>query len=273
MLLLSVLFSCNQQTEEPAPVVQDPCPEIALDGLTRDWVKVSGSQADHTYRIRIFEEGPADALVFKAWYVGGGFGKISMTGELRTDDLMLTDDREPVGDETVTRLYFQPHKPKCAMRVVEVKLPADGKEKQVGAGYVEWLPMPDEPSFTYRPCDGQAFVGKAATGWKVAKKETEVGVNPVTALGEEVSVGAWSVAEEDGDPSCIYDMDLYFDDRPVEGDPVPAGQVNAEGRRHWLATFRAPFSGNHHFELYRHRSCEGGERELVGVACIEAILD
>ena len=272
MLLLTALFACNEQAQTDAPVAEDPCPEISLEGLEGDWVKVSGSQADHTYRVRIFKEGDA----WKAWYVGGGFKKVEMKGELRTEDLVLTQDAELSGDP-IPRLYFQPHKPKCAMRVVEVKLTAgdDGgeKETQVGAGYVEWLPMPPEPPFTYQPCDGQAHVAKAAEDWKVAKKELEEGVNPVTALGEEVSVTAWSVAEEDGDAACTFDMDLYFDDRPVEGEPVVAGDVNSEGRRKWAATFRAPYSGNHHFELYRHKTCEGGSRELVAVSCIEAILD
>jgi hypothetical protein len=35
----------------------------------------------------------------------------------------------------------------------------------------------------------------------------------------------------------------------------------------------APYSGNHHFELYRHRSCGGGPRELIDVRCIEAVLE
>jgi hypothetical protein len=272
MLLLTALFSCNQQAETPEPVADDPCPEISLEGLEGDWVKVSGSQADHTYRVRIFKEGDG----WGAWYVGGGFKKVAMKGELRTDDLVLTAEGT-LGADPLPRLYFQPHKPKCAMRVVEVKVKAgeDGAEKetQVGAGYVEWLSMPPEPPFTYRPCDDQAYVAKAATDWKVAKKEEAEGVNPVAALGEEVPVTAWSVAADDGDEACTYDMDLYFDDRPVEGAPVAAGEVNSEGRRAWPAVFRAPYSGNHHFEMYRHRTCDGGARELVAVSCIEAILD
>ena len=269
MMLLTALLACDSAPEAP-PVVDDPCPEISLDGLAGDWGKVSGSQFDHKVRTRIFKEGDA----WQAWYVAGGFRKVAMKGEMRAEDLVLTEDRE-IGADPVVRLYFQPHKPKCAMRVVEVRVTStEGKERetQVGNGYTEFVAMPEEPAFTYRPCVADAVVAKAATDWKVAKKELEEGINPVTALGDEVAVTAWTVAEEDGDAACSYDMDLYFDDRAVEGAPVAAGGIT-DGHRAWPAVFRAPYSGNHHFELYRHRTCEGGQRELIAVSCIEAILD
>ena len=155
MMLLTALLACDSAPEAP-PVVDDPCPEISLDGLAGDWGKVSGSQFDHKVRTRIFKEGDA----WQAWYVAGGFRKVAMKGEMRAEDLVLTEDRE-LGADPVLRLYFQPHKPKCAMRVVEVRVTStEGKEKetQVGAGYIEFVAMPEEPAFTYQPCVADAVV-------------------------------------------------------------------------------------------------------------------
>ena len=45
------------------------------------------------------------------------------------------------------------------------------------------------------------------------------------------------------------------------------------GFRHWyVADWYAPYSGNHHFQVYRYRTCPGEERTLLGVDCLEAAL-
>ena len=67
-------------------------------------------------------------------------------------------------------------------------------------------------------------------------------------------------------------MDLYFDDLFVdELSPMPAGEV-VDGQRQWFHTWEAPYTGNHHFEMYRYRTCAGGARELIAVAGLDAIL-
>ena len=42
--------------------------------------------------------------------------------------------------------------------------------------------------------------------------------------------------------------------------------------RHWTHTFEAPYTGNHRFELHRYRACDGGARELIGVAGTDAAM-
>jgi hypothetical protein len=275
-ILLGALVACGD--EEPVQTAPaDPCPEISLDGMAGDWIKVQGSSGDHKTRLRVLTEGGA----WSGWYVNGGFRKMQMSGELRTEDLMLTQvptgakkDAFDQGQDTITRLYFQPNKKKCSMRVVEVRLSmVEGKEKeqQVGAGYTEYLPFPESQEFTYRPCDDSAFIDEAARSWKVARKQLDEGsVNPVGALGEAVPVVAW--VEDPALEGCTYDADLYFDDRPAEGkQAVPATTVDGMlrfGADDWYA----PYSGNHHFEIYRYKTC-GGERELMAVSCLEAVLD
>ena len=277
MFLLGALVACGDEEPAQAPAQEDPCPEISMDGMAGDWIKVQGSSGDHKTRLRILNEGGS----WSAWYVGGGFRKAEMAGEMRAEDLMLTQvptgakkEAFDKGQDTITRLYFQPYKKKCAMRVVEVRVSLEeGKEKeqQVGAGYTEFLPFPENQEFTYRPCDDSAFIDEAAKSWKVAKKQKDEGsINPVGALGESVPVAAW--IEPPGKEGCTYDADLYFDDRPAEGkQAVPA--TEAEGMLRFGADdWYAPYSGNHHFEIYRYETC-GGSRELMGVSCLEAVLD
>ena len=92
-------------------------------------------------------------------------------------------------------------------------------------------------------------------------------------LGEQLPVGTWSDAAADGPEACAYTMDLYFDDRPLEGGQgLAAGEVKG-GERRWYHEYFAPYSGNHFFEMYRYRACEGAARELIAVACIEGILN
>lgn len=78
---------------------------------------------------------------------------------------------------------------------------------------------------------------------------------------------------------CTYDMDLWLDDRPARGKDgtrlpaVPAGDVIGGKRQRLVPACYAPDSGSHHFELHRFRTCADGKRELVGVACLEAVLE
>jgi len=273
-----MLTACGGE-EAQAPAVDDPCPEISAEGYANDWIKVAGKTANHTYRIRIFEDGGA----WKAWYVGGFFTKLRMKGVVRTNDLQLTEvpdergaARYASGEKNLARLYFSPNKSKCAMRVMEVKVSESGGkevEKQVGS-YIEYLKFPEGgPEFTYRPADEALFLGAAAKKLQVAQKELDTlgQPNPGVPFGEAVPVGMWSDADADGDAACTYDFDLYFDDRIVEDkQKLPAGAVSS-GKRHWQVDAYAPYSGNHHFELYRYRTC-GGERALIAVAGNVAVL-
>ena len=80
-----------------------------------------------------------------------------------------------------------------------------------------------------------------------------------------IPVGTWSEVAKDGDQSCSFEMDLYFDGRLIDGGTgIAAGPVDGE-YRHWTYTWEAPYSGNHNFELYRYRKC-GDERTLLGIA-------
>ncbi|MCB9745709.1 MAG: hypothetical protein H6740_24255 [Alphaproteobacteria bacterium] len=276
-LLFLPLLACEQGEPEAPPPPEDPCPEVGLETLAGDWIRVSGSKGDHTQRVRVLEG------LNEAWYVGGGFTKKRMTAEKRPNDLMMTEQvsgaREEAfkaGTDSIERLYFRPNKKKCAMQAVHVRVEmVDGKEKetQTHSGFLEYLPFPQSGGFSFRPCDEPVYIGKAAESWAEAKRQIDAQKLDVSeTLGEQVPAGAWSDPAQDGPESCSYTADLYFDDQPVEGKQGVAASLES-GRRKWFDRWYAPYSGNHHFEIYRYRECEGLERELIAVACLEGILE
>jgi len=284
-ILLSAIIGCGGGEPAAPPPAADKCPHISLEGLAGDWLQVKGQAADHTHRFRIMKRGER----WSAWYVGGFFKKVQMEGALRAEDLQLTEalDGEALaawkkGERARARIYVQPYKKRCAMRVSVVDLkwvggPGGGSEKEStkgGAPYVEYLPVPEEYDFTYRPCDEPLYLARAAKSRQGAKAQAAKGGPEAGApLGEQLPVGTWSDAKADGPEACAYTMDLYFDDRPLEGGQgLAAGDV-VGGERAWYHEFYAPYSGNHHFEMYRHRQCDGGARELIAVACIEGVLN
>ena len=283
MVALLGLAACSDNEEEAAApaaaVASEKCPNVHLDKLATRWIKVDGSTADHTHRFEIVDKGGT----YEMWYTGGFFTKKRMAAERRSSDVKFTEvptgkkkEQFEAGIDSIDRLYVEPRIEKCALRVsvMTVKM-KDGKESEVPKpGFVEYLPFPEGQELTFRPCDGPLFLGKAASDKAVADKQLEeLGVpDAAHGLGEKIPVGVYTDAAADGDASCSYTMALYFDDAPVDGKKdVPAGQV-ADGLRHWyVPEWYAPYSGNHHFEMYRYKTCADA-KELIGVSCVEAAL-
>lgn len=261
--------------------IEKGCPTMST--VAGDYLLVAGGAPDHTRRFRIMDDGGR----YTMWYTGGGFGARVMAGEKRDHDIQFTevpDDRKKAayeaGTEPLIRVYVEPRLEKCALRTSILDVYSSGGkqvEKAAGkTGFLEYVRFPENQEIAWQPCDGPAFLYDAAKDPKVAARQLEdLGTpKPDHMLGEAIPVAAWTDAAADGDPSCSFDMDLYFDDLPVQegGKALPAGDV-VDGQRHWLVpAWKAPYSGNHHFSIYRYRTCGGGERELIGVSCLEAVL-
>jgi hypothetical protein len=275
-MLLSLLALACTPAEEPVAVVEDPCPEIALDKLAGDWIKVEGSKGVHDFRVRVNADN-------SAVYVDGGNTRRKMSGELRENDLVLTEVPDAArkaaveaGEDNLKRLYLEPNKKTCAVRASEMHVTMkDGKEIEKPVNktpYIEFLPFPEGQVFSFSLCEDTLYVEEAAKNWKVAEKEIKRGeVNKVASLGESIPVAAWSIAAEDGDAACTYTVDTWFDGRPKEAG-IAASAVSGE-RRQYLHNFNAPYSGYHLLEMHRYKQCDGGEKELIAVDCLEAVLD
>ena len=284
------ISACEQKPAEPEQV-EDPCPKIALDKLAGDWIRVMGKRGVHQDRFRIL--GTVDA--YEAHLIPGFFTKLHMKGTTRQEkgDVVFEQQLSPehqkefeTGYRVKYRLYVEPYKRSCSLRVVlaQVQRKEDGKESEQPrtGGYEEFLPFPDDVEFTYTPPDGPLFLAQAAKNRGAAQAQLKQygQPKPDTDFGEAIPVGFFSEATADGSPDCSYDMDLYFDDKPytghrdhpsdAAGKAVPAGEVKG-GYRHWYSEWYAPYGGNHNFEMYRYRTC-GGKRELLSIQGIEAIL-
>lgn len=261
--------------------IEKGCPTMST--LPGDYILVQGNSPDHKNRFRIMDDGDG---TYTMWYIDGGFTKRVMDGVKRDHDVQFTeipDDRKEAafeaGQEPLKRIYVEPRLQKCALRTNRLEVTrSEGKDTEKGSPLmIEFVRFPKGQEVTFRPCDGQAFLYDAAKSYKTAAKQLEDQGYPRVdgALGEAVPVAAWTDAAADGDASCTFDMDLYFDDLPLPdggGRAVPAGDV-VDGKRHWyVPAWNAPYSGNHNFELYRYKTC-GGERELIGVSCLEAVLN
>ena len=279
ILSLFAFLGCEPAEPPPPPPVEDKCPEVSFDGMAIDWIHVKGNTGDHTHRMRIFkEEGE-----WRAWYVGGFFKKVELIGQQRSNDVLFKESLSPeketiykAGGSKKLQLYVRPKKSTCSLHVTPFNLEIkQGKEVEIPIerSAQEYLPFPENQVFTYRPCDEALSIGPAASNRALREKEIkQLGTPNYQLEGDAIwPAGFWSDASADGDPSCSYTMDLYFDDRPVAGKQgLPAGEVK-KNLRHWYAEWEAPYSGNHHFEMYRYRTCDE-KKELIAVSCIEAVL-
>jgi len=273
------LFGCGGESAEPAdatPDVPERCQNVFLDKMAADWISVRGQAPDPKIRVRIFEDGDG----YGAFLVNGFFKKIRMKGETRDSDVQFTEipdaelaKRVEKGEATLVRMYVTPKLKDCALKTVVGSVDHKGKERIPPVGF-DFVAFPEsEVQFTFEPADRTLFVGEAAKDRAVAERQiAEAGqASPSHEFGT-VPVGLFAKADEDGPESCTYDMDLYFDGQSLsERTAVPAGAV-ADGYRHWYVDWEAPYSGNHHFEIFRYRTCDG-KRERIDIADLEAVLE
>jgi len=272
------LLGCGGEDVAPVDAASDVperCQHVFLDNLSADWIAMRGQTADPKTRIRIFEEGGG----YSAYLVNGFFKKIPLKGEVRESDVQFTETPDPKlakrvekGEATLTRVYVTPKLKDCALKTVLGTVNHKGKERISPRGF-DFVAFPElEVNFTFEPADRTLFLGAAAKDRGVADRQiAETGQASPTHEFGTVPVGLFSKAEADGSDACTYDMDLYFDGQSLpEHAAVPAGEVK-DGYRHWYVDWDAPYSGNHHFEVYRYRTCDG-KRERIDIADLEAVL-
>ncbi len=280
--ILLVIFglACGGEPAEEAPSANSKCPKIAKDSLDGRWIRVAGSSGDTANR---FEVKKTPDGGYTATFILGSFERIEAKGKIRPGDVAFTEvltgeklKRFQAGEATKRRIYVTPRLKKCSLQVSQLNLQMKaGKQVEIAlAGRDEYLPFPDAQPFSFHTCDGPLFIGKAALKAKVANWEVSTNGGPMRShqLGKKIPVGVWTDAATDGDASCTYDMDLWFDDRPVKDmQAIPAGKV-VKGKRRWLIKeWSAPYSGNHHFMAERFKTCQG-KRERIGVSCLDAVL-
>jgi hypothetical protein len=237
-----------------------------MDKLATDWIIATG---DPKNRLRIMENEKG----YTAWLTDGFFVKREYHGVKRDDDVRFTEIPTSARKQSIAnreanliRFYGKPTLKKCALLTFFGNVDAKGAEfiNPIAKEYLEF-PKSTE-TFSFQPPNEPLFIGRAASNKKTADAQLVHNGEPTGyhELGT-ISVGTWSKLAEDGDQSCGYEMDLYFDGRLIEGGQgVAAGAVEGE-HRHWSYSWEAPYSGNHNFEVYRYRKC-GDERDLLGIA-------
>jgi hypothetical protein len=276
--VLFVLMSCGGATSEVAdqvPNVPEQCRHVFMDKLDADWIAMRGQKPDPKTRLRIFKDGDD----YGGYFINGFFQRIVLKGETRDGDVRFTE--VPTGEKAklfekgkvkLIRVYVTPKLKDCALKTVVGTVNKKGKEAISPIGF-DLMAFPKlEVTFTFEPSDRTLFVGAAAKNRAVADKQIAANgqASPEHEFGT-IPVGMFSKAEDDGPESCTYDMDLYFDDQSVpELAAVAAGEVK-DGFRHWYVDWEAPYSGNHHFEMYRYKTCDG-KRERIDIAALEAVL-
>jgi hypothetical protein len=279
---LTSLFAACGSSEPPPKTLEEQaaekCPRVSHDAakMAGDWVLGTGSPKT---RFRVFQDGDRTVM----WYIDPAFSnhKLELVGTARDKDWKF--EEVPVGrrklmvaagGEPLKRVYLQHRLQQCAMEIFAGTVDAEGREVLPPQPKVfrQW-PDGQQVSFSFAPHNELLFVGEAATDKKKADQQlVDLGSPGVEAAMGKVTVGLWTEVAADGDPSCTYTFDAWFDDQPVEGASAVAAGAAADGWRHWTHTFDAPYTGNHGFELHRYRQCGDGARELISVAGSDVVL-
>ncbi|MCO4746026.1 MAG: hypothetical protein KC912_14620 [Proteobacteria bacterium] len=277
LLALVFLTACGASDAPTGPTTMEgaaaeKCPSVHLDRMNIDWISATG---DPKTRLRIDKTGDS----YTAYWVGGYFHHMKLVGTRRDEDVRFVEEASgtrkagvDAGTTPRTILYVEPSFKTCSLHIYKAQ--ESGGKENAEPRPNEFLPFPDQGvTFSYLPSTDVLFVGDSAKSKKKADAELEeLGQAKADVVSGKVPAAIWSDAAADGDAACTYDMDLYFDDQLVpELTKLPAGEV-ADGVRPWFHEWDLPYGGNHHLQIYRYRTCGGGERERIGIGALEAIL-
>lgn len=238
---LALSGGCVAALPPPPPLVPPDC--AIGESLVGDWVHVDGARADTHTRLQLRALGER----YEATLVEGA-ERLVLDGARLGDSLQLTERAD--GKSFGRRFYLRVRPRSCALRMVEVRALADGREEQLAGGYVDLLPFPKG----------------AALSWAICSEEATVLGAPQQPVNHPLKVRSVSAPSADGPSRCDYRFDLYLDDNLLDdqrGEPARSNR----GERLWEASLAIPYAGEHLLEIHRHRRCPGEEATLIGVSC------
>lgn len=271
-----VAVGCETKTEEPPP--PDPCKGFFdIEEPEGDWMWARGSstapQPDTHYRIRFTRVGD----VLKAWYVRD-LERYELTGQRRELDWLFVSDVLVDDPEGFKRTNENPE----ARFQVSAYLSIDrqchvdwtdeyvtylgGQEskKPDPMGRKTLAPVGDATRFSYQPCTEPVVAAEGAGSYRAAQTMVDSGAVPLLT-GSRGTLAAWTDAAADGEGTCNYSFD-YFWDGLLKDEGVATTQV-VEEHRTWKHSIDLSFIGSHDVTFERYRACGSVERELIGVSC------
>lgn len=279
---LALLVACGgESTEGPSgPKTLDEaaaakCPRILLDKIEGDYLFGSGNPKT---RFRVNKRGSETIL----WYLDPTYSnhRIELVGKKRDKDWQF--DERPrgkrkgligEGGEEAKRIYIRPRLKECRLEVHAGSVKKDGSETMPPAGkkFGEFPPM-EGLVFAYSPFDEPLFLGEAGLKKSVADAQMkELGEPKPDIKRGKIDVGMWTDASADGDASCTFTLDAFYDGQLVTGAADIPAQEPVDGQRHWKHQFEVPYTDNHTLEIHRHKTC-GGKKERIAVAGLDVIL-
>jgi hypothetical protein len=280
MLTATLLCQIGCKTEEPVAPVVDPCLEFFdIEAPAGDWMWARGTaavpQPDTHYRVRFSREGDT----VKALYVHD-LDRWEMTGTRREMDWMFTSDVLLSADEVeafkkgnedgerrlTTHAYLSIDK-QCHVDWTDgytTWVEGQESERTDGLGRKRLAPVSDSTVFSYAPCTEKLLAAEANNSARAAQKMVDEGVVPLLT-GDSANLVAWTDAATDGDASCTFTFDYYWD-----GLQKKLGRTTAKvsgDHRKWTHHIDLSFIGSHDVTFERFRTCGEGERELIGTSC------
>ena len=118
---LLLVLACGDTEPETAPTANEKCPNIAVDKLDGQWVRVAGSAGDTSHR---FEVKDAPGGGYTATFILGGFERLKATGVVRKSAVIFTEDLTDAqlkkfnqGQRLKRQLYIEPRLQSCSLRI------------------------------------------------------------------------------------------------------------------------------------------------------------
>ncbi len=243
----------------PQVIVRHRCGDTDFKNINGTYGKMQGENGINAkYRV-LFNT--TDGVLTAKW-VTGGHDRFGLVGERQDIDHAVFT--EP-GTGRRARIWATITND-CRIEAQVGWVDGAGVEEKSPEPPAKYAAFPGLESRDFEPCTERLYYGGAAKSWSAAKGSPEPKGTP-SVRSSDMVIAAFGPNGEVG-PGCTATFDVWTDGQAMDAQGLTDVEPSGDKLR-WSMKYTNDYVGKHGIALHRHVKCEGGDRQLLGVACVE----
>lgn len=245
--------------DAPEVIVRHRCGDTDFKDLNGTYGKMQGENGINAkYRVRF---ATTDGQLTAKW-VSGGHDRYGLVGVREDIDHAVFTE---AGSGRRVRVWATITND-CRIEAQTGWVDGSGAEERSPEPPIKYAAFPGLENRDYEPCTERLYYGREAKSWSAAKASQAPKGTP-TVRSKEMTIAAFGPKGEVG-PGCKAAFDVWTDGQGMDAVGLETVEESGDKLRYSML-YTNDYVGKHGIALHRKAKCEGGDVQLLGVACVE----